>query len=184
MKQHNLWFIAATLLALSACGGAGGGSGDPAPSSSASAPSGGNPTTPVATKGIIDNEDMSAGLKGIDANNNGIRDDIDRLIAQKYSATPAMKKAAEQEARTLQMAMEASTRQQALIAGDEISRATACTHKVFPKDTPSAVKFRQRMSSEIESLTANTKERFTAYWKANELMGGAVFSQPTEPVCN
>ena len=129
-------------------------------------------------------EDLSPGLKGIDADNNGIRDDIDRLIAQKYSATPAMKKAAEQKARALQKSMEATTRKEALAAGDEIRRAGRCAYKIFPNATSQDEKFRIQMSKEIEALTANTKERFTAYWKAESLKSGAVFSQPDEPVCD
>ena len=141
--------------------------------------------SPTATNSrIIDNEDLTPGLKGIDADNNGIRDDIDRLIAQKYSATPAMKKAAEQKARALQKNMEAATRKEALIAGDEIRRAGECTYKTLPHATEQDAKFREQMSKEIEALTANTKERFTAYWKAEALSGGAVFSQPDEPVCD
>jgi len=184
MKQHNLWLIAGTLLVLSACGGAGGGSGDPVPSSSASAPSGGNPTTPVATKGIIDNEDMSAGLKGIDANNNGIRDDIDRLIAQKYSATPALKKAAEQTARSSQLLMLATNKNQVLIAVDEIRRSGACVDKVLPENTVANEKLMLALVNEISALTANTEERFKAHWAASGLAGGSVFRQPKEPVCD
>ena len=76
--------------------------------------------------------------KGIDASNNGIRDDIDRLIAQKFAATPALKKSAEQKARALQRSMEATTRQQSIMAGDEIMRATACVSQVL--STPTADK--------------------------------------------
>mgnify|MGYP003543664683 FL=1 len=40
-------------------------------------------------------EDFTPGLKGIDSDSNGIRDDIDALILQKYADTPTIKKAAE-----------------------------------------------------------------------------------------
>jgi hypothetical protein len=142
-----------------------------------------NQTAQLNTR-IIDNEDLTPGLKGIDADHNGIRDDIDRLIAQKYSATPAMKKAAQQEARTLQRGMETITRREALATGDESMRAGACTFKTLPHATEQDAKFREQLSKELEALTANTKERFTAYWKAEELKGGTVFSQPDEPVCD
>jgi hypothetical protein len=144
-------------------------------------------TTTVSTSAytpIIDNEDLSAGLKGIDANNNGIRDDIDRLIALRYAQTPAMKKAAEQKARALQKNVEAATQVQARIAGNEISRSTDCIYKVFPKSLDTTSDVRIRLSKEIEALTANTRERYIAYWNANKLMGGMVFRQPEEPVCD
>jgi hypothetical protein len=178
-----------TCLLISACSGSG--------SSDASTPATGASNLPVSTTTtpatsptqaaytpIIDNEDLSAGLKGIDANNNGIRDDIDRLIALRYAQTPAMKKAAEQEARALQKNIEATTKVQARIAGNEVSRAARCSSKVFPRGTDKDFNFLEKMSKEIEALTSNTKERYIAYWNANKLMGGMVFRQPEEPVCD
>jgi hypothetical protein len=152
-------------------------------SDSQSAASGGT-STQSASQNIIDNEDLTPGLKGVDANNNGIRDDIDRLIAQKYSTTPTLKKAAEQEARALQKSMEATNRMQSLIAGDEIMRAGACISKALPEHTKENEKILITLPKEIAALTANTKERFTAYWKSEELGGGAVYEEPQEPVCD
>jgi hypothetical protein len=40
------------------------------------------------------------------------------------------------------------------------------------------------ISREISSLTANTKERFTAHSSASALAGGSVFPEPVEPVCD
>ena len=161
---------------LSACSG--GGSGD----TPLAAPSSSGPSTPWAK--IIDNEDLSPGLKGVDANNNGIRDDIDRLIAQKYARTPEIKRAAEQEARALQRSMEATTREEALRAGDAIKRAAECTYQVLPRDTREQVNYREDLSKDISALTANTQERFTAYWAAERLKSGAVFRQPDGQVCD
>ena len=171
----NLLLALPFLCALAAC------SGD---SSNASGSAAGNTDGKGSTTRIVDNEDLTPGLKGIDADQNGIRDDIDRLIAQKYSATPAMKKAAEQKAQALQQSMEATTRKEAIAAGEAISRASDCAFKVFPHSTPQDRKLLLQLSQEIEALTANTKERFTAYWNAEALSNGAVFSQPDEPVCD
>ncbi|RZI43936.1 hypothetical protein EGT07_00430 [Herbaspirillum sp. HC18] len=166
------------LFALMACSG--GGSSNAATGAHVA----GTSSSTAANFRIIDNEDMTSGLKGIDADNNGIRDDIDRLIAAKYAATSAVKKAAEQKARALQKNMEATTRKETLAAADEIMRAGQCTYKTLPHATEQDAKFRGQMSKEIEALTANTKERFTAYWKAESLKSGAVFSQPDEPICD
>ena len=170
-------------LALPACSG-GGGSGDPQqippPGGGATnSPGGGNQSAK-----IIDNEDLSPGLRGVDANANGIRDDIDRLIAQKYARTPAIQRAAEQEARALQRNMEAITREEALRAGDAVMRAGACSDSVLPRATREQRKYWEDMSKDIEALTVNTQERFTAYWAANRLMSGAVFRQPDGRVCD
>lgn len=133
---------------------------------------------------IIDNEDLSPGLRGVDANRNGIRDDIDRLIAQKYARTPEIQRAAEQKARALQRNMEATTREEALRAGDAVERAAECAYQTLPRATREQVQFREDMSKDIEALTANTEERFRAYWAANRLMSGAVFRQPDGRVCD
>ena len=187
MNKNNL-LIATIFALLTACSGDGGGGGTPAPSSSASSgagtATGPGTTTPAANTRIIDNEDMTAGLKGVDANNNGIRDDIDRLIALKYSATPALKKAAEQTARSSQLLMLATNKNQALVAVDEIRRSGACVDKALPENTAANEKLMLSLVKEIASLTANTEERFKAHWAASGLAGGSVFTQPIEPVCD
>jgi hypothetical protein len=174
----KLLFSIPFLFALAACSG-----GSSNASGGATGNTAGKGSTSSNTR-IIENEDLTPGLKGIDADQNGIRDDIDRLIARKYSATPVMKKAAEQEARALQQEMEVTTRKEAIAAGEAISRASDCVFKVFPSSTSQDLKLLLQMSQESEALTANTKERFTAYWKAAALSSGAVFSQPDEPVCD
>jgi hypothetical protein len=132
----------------------------------------------VAALDIIDQEDLTPGLKGIDADNNGIRDDIDRLIAKKYSTTPELKKAAEQKARNMQQFMEAMTRDAAFKAANQNMRAFDCAEKYLPLDSAII------LSKEVEALTANTKERFIKYWDSNRLVGGEVFGDPMEPVCD
>jgi hypothetical protein len=154
--------------------------------SDSSSPSGGASSTRTdkAKVPIIENEDLTPGLRGIDADNNGIRDDIDRLIAKKYSASPQIKKAAQQYAWTLQKALDATTRAQALADGDEIGRAVACIFKVLPARTSEQEHFRDDMLNEISALTANTKERFTTKWKVESPGGAVVYKQPDEPVCD
>lgn len=51
---------------------------------------------------LIGQEDLMPGLKGINADNNEIRDDIDRLIAKNYSATPEFRKTSEKKAHNMQ----------------------------------------------------------------------------------
>lgn len=183
-RHVSLAFAAAVMI--SGCSGGGGGSDSPGGVASPSAPAASSPTSSgtAPAQRIIDNEDLTAGLKGIDANNNGIRDDIDRLIAQKYSITPAMKKAVEQKAKALQKILSVDTKIQARIAFNESMRAGNCVYDNFSHATPAEIKLREQMSKEVEALTANTKERFTAYWKANALAGGMVFSQAHDPVCD
>jgi hypothetical protein len=148
------------------------------------ADSGSKSVAPVEEAALIDNEDLTPGLKGIDADGNGIRDDIDRLIAKSYSGTSIIKKVAERRARALQQSMEATTPEQAQIAGDAIMHAGDCAYVLLPHATPEQRKFRERMSTEIEALTANTKERLKAYWHSEALSSGMVFRSNNNPVCD
>jgi hypothetical protein len=125
----------------------------------------------------------SAGLKGTDDNTNGIRDDIDQFIEQKFSYTPEIKRAAEQEARALQQFMEAQTKEEALKAAEQMARATSCTFKRL-SDPIRDYEKRQALSKEIEVWTTNTKERLFKYLESSKLIGGAYFMQPIEPVCD
>lgn len=175
---------------LAACSGSGKGLGaTPAPDpdgadadTAAPVPAGGDsPATPAP---VSIAEDRSEDLAGSDADGNGIRDDIDHLIASQFSARPDIRAAAEQKARALRQMLLATTREEALAAGRQIARASSCVYRILPFEQPGAVPVRDAMSREIESLTANTRTRLRQYLAANRLAGGGYFSQPPEPVCD
>jgi hypothetical protein len=157
------------LLCLTACGG---GAGSNSESNSA----------PTSARAVV--EDVSSGLKGADANGNGIRDDVDRLIAAEFSQTPAVKKAAEQKAQALQAMLEASTKEQALVAGDRLYRASECASRALPENTKENEHLLYSMSKKLQALTANTRERLTKYFASNKMAGGGVFSNSSEIVCD
>ena len=177
MKKKRFVLATTLLLLITACSGEGGRSNSPNDKTR-------SPSTPADDAPLVENEDLTPGLKGIDADGNGIRDDIDRFIATHYSATSVMKKVAEQEARAFQKQVDATTPEQALPAANEVIRAADCTFKVLPRTTEKEMKFAEDMSIEIKALTANTKERFEAYWRAQELVSGSVFRSAKEPVCD
>lgn len=128
-------------------------------------------------------EDRTSGLKGIDADHNGIRDDIDALIAQKYSDTPQMKRVADNYARAIQAFMEATTKVGAYAAAQTMNHAIACITKVLSGDA-NYVKSNQ-LFKDIEALTANTHERYKKYWNSNSMAGGATFPyDPAHLVCD
>jgi hypothetical protein len=133
---------------------------------------------------IVDNEDLSPELKGIDADRNGIRDDIDRFIARHYSTTSTMRKVAEREARAFQKQLDVTTYDQAIAAGNDVSMAADCTFYLLPHATEKDRKFAEDLSIEIKALTANTRERFEAYWHAQEMLSGSVFKDVKDPVCD
>lgn len=176
MKKRRFVLATTLFVLLTACSGEGGRPSSPNDKA-------GSPSTPADDAPLVENEDLTPGLKGIDADGNGIRDDIDRFIARHYSATSVMKRAAEQEARAFQGQVDATTPEQALLAANEVIRAADCSFKVLPRSTEKEMKFSEDMSKEIKALTANTKERFEAYWRAQELVSGSVFRSAKEPVC-
>ncbi|MDM8561651.1 hypothetical protein [Candidatus Parabeggiatoa sp. HSG14] len=137
---------------------------------------------PSATLAEIQ-EIFSPKLKDTDDNANGIRDDIDKLIEQKFSYTPKIKRAAEQEARALQKFMEATTKEEALKSAEQIARATSCTFKILSDPIQDYDK-RQYLAKELEAWTTNTKERLSKYLESSKLIRGAYFTQPIEPVCD
>ncbi len=148
-----------------------------------------SPTTQLSTSTTDTTEiteiqaDTSTGLKGTDENSNGIRDDIDHLIEQKFSDTPEIKRAAEQEARALQLFMEAQTKEEALKFAEQIGRATSCTFKILSHPVRD-YETRQALSKQIEAWTTNTRERLIKYLESSKLISGAYFMQPVEPVCD
>lgn len=179
-SKFSLWLLVA---ALAGCYGDASSSGPAAPAAGSAPASGAAVSAPISGPVIAD-EDLSAGLAGIDADQNGIRDDIDRLIAAKYAASPALRAAAQQDARSVQRLMSATSATQAVAAGDDIVRATACEAKVLAATAPDPAAALQAMGKDLVALTANTRERFDAYWHANALATGAVFRQPREPLCD
>jgi hypothetical protein len=176
MKKRRFVLATTLFVLITACSGEGGRPSSPNDKA-------GSPSTPADDAPLVENEDLTPGLKGIDADGNGIRDDIDRFIARHYSATPLIKKVAEKKARAFQKSMEATTHQEAKAAGNAIFLAGDCAYKLLPHATDGDMKFVESMSIEIKALTANTKERFSAYWNGEELAGGMVFDTNDNPVC-
>lgn len=129
-------------------------------------------------------EDMTPGLKGIDSNSNGIRDDIDALILQKYADTPIIKKTAENYARTVQIFMETNTKQEAYEAAKESGHIVDCiVHVILPGSSAENYKKRGQLIDEIVAYTANTRERFEKYWQSSALIAGATFEINKRPDC-
>lgn len=130
-------------------------------------------------------EDLSPGLKGIDTDANGIRDDIDALIAQKYSDTPILKKTAESYARAVQDFMESQNRQEAYAAAQASGHMINCINFIVlaPENNPDNYTRSSQLIKEISAYTANTRERFEKYWSSNSMISGSSFHIETNPKC-
>lgn len=126
-------------------------------------------------------QDHSPGLKGVDTDSNGIRDDIDKLIQQKFSTTVSQKKAAQLYAKALQRNIEATNKQGALRSTQELANAISCVGKAFPGE--SNYLKRKELYQELQKWTTNTKERFEASLKVDKLSSGSAISISEHPSC-
>lgn len=120
-------------------------------------------------------------LGGIDANTNGVRDDIERYIEKKYTE-PAQRKAAMQTARAFQQMLVVNKEDSAEL--DRISansfRAIACLDDTFvgPDSSNSA-----SVLDEVRAITTNTKNRLKAYLAYNKARSGSVSRLPEGNTC-
>ncbi len=111
-------------------------------------------------------------LLGIDTNNNGVRDDIERFIVFGYPESAKKREALMQNARMLHAFVrdhqdKAKTRSN---GGKVMEAAIDCLNHVFNDDLDAS----DKAGAELIASFLNTKERSRAYRKANAHMGGYV----------
>ena len=121
-------------------------------------------------------------LEGDDEDNNGIRDDVDAYIAQHYPE-PAQRKAAEQFARAMQLAITKGTisRDAARLVRRKSSDAISCIFDRFDGENGSA--YPAAVVEKLEGVTANTKQRLKAYLAYNKNLDGTSWASPDEGTC-
>jgi hypothetical protein len=107
-----------------------------------------------------------ASLAGVDANNNGVRDDVEIYIELNFSDTPKKKEGLNQLAHTVQNGIVASTEQESMQAASSQSRALECLEYIAPDD---------ESWKEIETQAINTPERFNAWMAHQARLSGQVF---------
>ena len=165
----NSLLTALTLVAIHGCGGSGGaGGGEAAPKTPAQA------VAQLEAQGKIpSNLDRSNTLAGIDADGNGIRDDVDAHIL-KLSAV--QQPIARQKARAVQAEILVDkTNIQAVREADlKSSKAMACSNFRFPGNSTADGKLRRQVDDEITSITTNTKPRLLAYLALSKALDGTV----------
>jgi hypothetical protein len=173
--------LASSALALTACGG---GSSDPtpapapAPAPAANARSTSEAIARLDATGQLPQLDRSAALAGPDANGNGVRDDVEALIAAKPDASP-QKAALRQTSASLTAATVVDTSSDAAVraAAKKLNDAIGCIWSQYPADQA------DKAVEEMRKVTVNTRARFDAYMKYNAARSGAVVSLSKEVVC-
>ena len=186
--KKSLHAIGGLCIALSLVGcGSGGDNADTASTPGAVGPDATTPVQKTLTvaeleqQGKLPKLDRSSSLKGPDADNNGVRDDIDLWIqAQPYS--PTQKQSALQLAKALQNTLTVDTTNDAALrsAQDQSRKAVTCIYGRFPSDVqpnPNTV------IKTLQKYTMNTKERVIAYIAYNEALSGSVNGMPSGDTC-
>jgi len=124
-------------------------------------------------QGLIPKLDRTDTLKGVDANNNGIRDDIEAYIEANFT-DPKQKLAVEQFARATQIKVTVDYTddfdvQQARLMS---SKAIQCISFTFGEENSAQY---WQIIDDIKFMTTNTKQRTINYWKYNSALDGTVW---------
>lgn len=119
---------------------------------------------------ILDRTDT---LGGIDADNNGIRDDIDRIIASK-PYTDRQGKAVQQSSKALRLALTSDLKAGAYLKKIQIdyNRAISCMSDVFRGDKINAPNGGIQLMIEYNTLHINTRERYLKYYEFDNTFDG------------
>jgi hypothetical protein len=111
-------------------------------------------------------------VAGIDADGDGLRDDVQILIENQYSGS-AERAAATQLAKAIQGLLAVSSdKTQSLVAAHSMNRAIDCLYAL------GATSFGDRVD-EIEGAVVNTEARARAYAKAGTHLSGGTFAVST-----
>lgn len=162
MHTRGLWLF--LVAALSACGD---------DDKSSGAPPVPNPPASAASASVV--LDRSQTVSGTDANNNGVRDDIEKVV-DAYPLDTPQKKASLQLAGSIQAALLTSTVLDSAYANaQEMHRAQLCMSSLIEDYTT--------YSRDIEAKTLNTEPRIKAWIAFEAEIAGQVFPDPQGAIC-
>ncbi len=173
MRLKTLLAVAAAIVALSACGG---GSSSVSPDAT--------PKTRIQgleESGAIPKLDRTDTVAGIDANANGIRDDVEAYVSAQYRTTE-QKSAANQFASVMQAAMLVNKDDLPAVKAVSVrgARAVNCIYSHFNVDGD---KMAAAVVEEIRSISTNTKPRLLAYLAYSKALDGTSGALPEGNTC-
>ena len=170
MRQRRNYYLTlgvALAVNMSACSGGGSSASDNGPTTVTTVETAASGVTKALSSNVIPTLNSDAGLSIKDADNNGVRDDVDALIKNKYTL-PAQIAAATQYARAAQMATAASAPTSSAVTNIAAAMTQAVDCAVAQMGAASAA----GMMAEVRAATVNTKERFTAYRATQAALSG------------
>ena len=125
---------------------------------------------------ILATLDRSTEVAGPDKDGNGVRDDIDQVIAG-FGLTSSQARALTQFAAALQVAiLNSRDRNTAFANAVEIHRSQVCVFSLLNGDSTTYTK-------QIKAFTLNTEPRVMAFLGFSNNASGAVYPQPTGTIC-
>lgn len=170
-KKSKIVMVILGVLVLAGIGviaGCGGGGGSQEPSTPAVV----TPTPPVSDGLPPDpGENGKLTLAGVDADADGLRDDIQRYIAISHPDSAKERAALTQYAKVVQSALlDANDKAKSVQHGSEVGQAISCEEY-----TAGSVEAAIAMEGDLQSVILNTDERNRAYFLYDSQLGGEVF---------
>lgn len=174
--------ILSTAAVLAACGGSSGDGRTPPVQNETETPA--QRVAALESSGAIPSLDRAPGLTGTDADANGVRDDVDRHIAANFTDS-VQRGAATQFARAMQQALTADLGDVAATKAIAArgSRAVNCIYLRFA-NAGNAALAPARVVEELRGVTANTRERLSAYLAYARALDGTSSTLPEGDTCD
>lgn len=111
-------------------------------------------------------------LAGVDADADGVRDDIQRYIAMTYPNSAKTRAALTQDAKVIQASLlDANDKVKSVRHGEEVSKSSECLGYVLGSSEAA-----YKAGSLLREVALNTDERNRAYFTYDDQLGGEVFS--------
>lgn len=124
-------------------------------------------------------------LAGIDSDQDGVRDDIQRFLAKEVGKDPVLYKRALQMARDAQQSLfvvATNDREKARAVANRWGVAKRCFDQINGHKEENYMKD-IRFKKQFEAMIANTPERMDSYIQYNDMLGGMVFYSPKILIC-
>jgi len=115
----------------------------------------------------------NATISGIDSDDDGIRDDVQRWINEEFNSNPKLKAAMRQVAMARQLdLLSINEKEKSILTGKKFLDSRTCLKFII------GINERMKLSRDLESKILNTKDRIYADTKANANFSGQVWEAP------
>lgn len=136
----------------------------------------------VRASKFLKKEDKTKTIGGIDANSNGVRDDIEEYIKLKYGNNTEFVSVYMQYAKELRKELTLASEDREIYrrSSQEVSKKMVCASKIGYEVEPEKM-YQETMI--IYALSVNTKQRKAERNRISSLVSGMAFTLPSEEHC-